>query len=124
MSRREDGIRLEHMLAHANEAVAMAAGREREHLDSDRMLELALTRLVEIVGEAANRVGPETRIALVEIPWARIVGMRHRLAHGYDKVDPAILWETVRNDFPILVRQLEIAIAGRTSPDDADERRH
>ena len=51
----EDEIRLRHMLDHAREAVAMIAGKERADLQQERMLELALVRLVEIIGEAAAR---------------------------------------------------------------------
>ena len=54
MSERREQIRLLHMLDHANEAVALAQGRTRADLDSDRLLELALVRLLDTVGEAAN----------------------------------------------------------------------
>ncbi len=50
MSRHESDVRLRHMLDHAKEAVAMAAGRTRSKLDSDRQLNLSLVRLLEIVG--------------------------------------------------------------------------
>ncbi len=57
----EDEIRLRHMLDHAREAVAMIAGKERADLQQERMLELALVRLVEIIGEAAARVDPDVQ---------------------------------------------------------------
>ena len=56
MSRRDDTVPMRHMLDHAREVVAMVGGRTRRDLDTDRMFQLALTRLMEIVGEAANRV--------------------------------------------------------------------
>ena len=62
MSRHESDIRLRHMLDHAKEAVAMAVGRTRSELDSDRQLNLSLVRLLEIVGEAAGRVSAEERL--------------------------------------------------------------
>ena len=55
MSRHESDIRLRHMLDHAKEAVAMASGRTRGELDTDRQLNLSLVRLLEIVGEAAGQ---------------------------------------------------------------------
>jgi uncharacterized protein with HEPN domain len=58
MSRHESDIRLSHMLDHAREAVAMASGRSRDELDTDRQLNLSLARLLEIVGEAAARMEP------------------------------------------------------------------
>ena len=67
MKPHDDGLSLGHMLNHAREAVAMAAGRTREDLATDRMLELALTRLVEIIGEAATRVSHATQMRLTSI---------------------------------------------------------
>jgi uncharacterized protein with HEPN domain len=84
------------MLDHAREAVAMAQGRTRADLNTDRMLELALTRLVTIVGEAATRVQPATRQKMPNVSWSQIVGLRNRLIHGYDAVDLDILWDIVQ----------------------------
>ncbi len=56
MTQREDKVRLQHMLDYSRKAVAMIEGRAREDLDRDEMLCLALTRAVEIIGEAATRV--------------------------------------------------------------------
>jgi uncharacterized protein with HEPN domain len=66
-----------------------------------------LTRLVEIIGEAASRVDAEERGRYKGIPWSQIVGMRNRLIHGYDSVDLDILWEVVSRDLPLLVENLE-----------------
>jgi len=56
MTRHDDEVRLRHMLDHAQEAVSMVSGKQRQHLGQNRMLELALVRLIEIIGEAAARV--------------------------------------------------------------------
>lgn len=85
----------------------MARRYSRRELETNRMLQLALTRLVEIIGEAASRVSHETRSRYPEIPWAEIIGMRNRLIHGYDFVDLNILWNTVKIDLPPLIEQLE-----------------
>lgn len=111
MSRHEDLVRLRHMLDHAGEARSMAEGRTRAELGDDRMFQLALTRLVEIVGEAANRVSEEGRSALPAVPWPMITGMRHRIVHGYDFVDYEILWKTTTEDLPPLIDALDEAIS-------------
>ena len=95
------------MLEHAREACKLAEGRTRETLRSDRILQLALTRLVEIVGEAAGRVSPETQARFSRVPWREAIATRHRITHGYDVVDYDILWDTVQDDFPPLVAALE-----------------
>ncbi len=72
-----------------------------------RVLQLALTRLVEIVGEAANRTSDATRQAHPDVPWPQIIGMRNRLIHGYDVIDYDLLWDTVTGDLPELIAVLE-----------------
>ncbi len=103
-------IRLRDMLEHAREASAMAAGRSREDLASDRMLTLALTHLVEIIGEAARQVPDEIRTRHTDIPWRQIVGMRNRLIHGYSSVDLKLLFDTVTDHLPALIDALVEAI--------------
>lgn len=59
------------------------------------------------VGEAANRVPREAQQRAHQIPWSEIIGMRHRLIHGYDHVDFDVLWQIVVRDLPKLVPELE-----------------
>ena len=113
--RRDDDIRLRHMLDAAREAVAFARGRTRADLDKDRQLVLALVKDVEIVGEAATQVTEPARQRLAQIPWERIVGMRNRLVHAYFDINLDIVWNTVtgrlartdltaRTDYPARAR--------------------
>ncbi len=111
MSRHNDLVRLHHMHDYAAEAVEMARGRVRGDLETDRMLVLALTRLVEIVGEAASRVSKTGQSAIPELPWPRISGMRNRLIHGYDQVDLDILWSTITENLPPIIAILDSVIA-------------
>ena len=106
MTRHDDRVRLQHMIDHAEEAVELSRGKDREALESDRLLQLALTRLVEIVGEAAARVSPAGRQQFPGIPWQEIVGLRNRLVHGYNAVDLDILWSIVQIDLQPLVKEL------------------
>ena len=107
MTRHDDRISMRQMLDYARQAVAMAHGRDPSDLESDTMFQLALTRLIEIIGEAASRVSMPTRERFPEIPWPDIVGMRNRLVHGYDVVDLNLLWDTVATDLPPLIASLE-----------------
>jgi len=84
----------------------MARGSSREDLDRHRQLELSLTRLLEIVGEAATRVPSSVRDRYPGVPWPEVVSLRNRLIHGYDSVDLDILWEIVASDLPALVAAL------------------
>ncbi len=108
MSRHDPEIALNQILSHAHEAVDICRGKTRADLDSDRLLNLALTRLIEIVGEAANRVPDTIQVKYPDLPWLQMIAMRNRLIHGYDSVDFDILWAIVHDDLPLLISQLEI----------------
>jgi len=107
MSRHDDLMRIRHMHDHAREALSLIHGITRDDLKSNRLLQLGLTRLVEILGEAAARVSKEGRAAYPTIPWQVVVGMRNRLIHGYDSIDLDVLWDTVADDLPGLSWELE-----------------
>ena len=95
------------MLDHAREAVSFVGGKNRRDLYNDRVLELALVRLVEVVGEAAAKTSPECKRDYQFIPWAEIIGMRNRLIHGYNSIDLDVLWDTIEIDLPPLIEKLE-----------------
>jgi uncharacterized protein with HEPN domain len=107
MSQHDDDVRLQHMLDAARQALAFVKGRSRVDLDRDEQLALALTRLVEIIGEAAKNVSAETRDRIPQIPWRAIAGTRDRLVHAYFDVDLDRLWQIVAADLPPLVEALE-----------------
>lgn len=77
-----------------------------DELESSRQLHLSFQRLLEIIGEAANRVSAPEQDNHPEIPWAEIIGMRNRVIHGYDQVDVELVQDTVSIDLPELVEQL------------------
>jgi uncharacterized protein with HEPN domain len=105
-----DLVRLRHMLDAAREAVTFVAGNTAQDLKSDRILSLALVKCIEIIGEAATKVTDETRAAYPDIPWADIVGMRHRLIHVYFDVDLERVCDTIALDLPPLIESLEKVI--------------
>ena len=111
MSKRDDRVSLVDMLIHAREAVDLLGEASEDELKSNRVMQLALMRLVEIVGEAANRVSLTTQQRHPEIPWPLIIGMRNRIVHEYDNVNLNVLWDTITNELPPLISQLE-AILG------------
>jgi uncharacterized protein with HEPN domain len=110
MSRHDPMVRVRHMLDHAREAVEMVKGKTRADLDADRQLNLALVRLVEVIGEAAARIPDDFRARYPQVPWRQIVGMRHRMIHDYDVIDFDILWAVLRQDLPPLIEQLEAIV--------------
>lgn len=107
----EDRIRLQHMIEAAQAALQFVSGRQRVDLDADQMLLFAVVRAIEIVGEAATRMSIEARDATPGVPWAAIVGMRHRIVHAYFSIDRDIVWNTVTLELPQLLPVLQAALA-------------
>ncbi len=103
----DDGVRIRHILDAAREAVAFSQGRTRADLNTDRKLNLSLVRLLEIIGEAARAISLQFRQKHSDLPWKSMVGMRDRLIHGYFDVNLDVVWETVTQDLPFLVAQLQ-----------------
>jgi len=105
-----DRIRMRHMLDAIREALGYARERSRGDLDRDTMLFRALVKCMEIVGEAASRVGEEARTHVPQIAWRQIGGMRNRLIHAYFDINRDIVWRTVVEDLPRLERDLADAL--------------
>lgn len=102
-----DAVRLRHMLEFARKAVQFVEGKSRSDLDRNEQLSLSLVRLVEIIGEAASKVSQEFQERTPSIPWADIISTRNRLVHAYFDVNLNILWDTVVNDLPPLIAELQ-----------------
>jgi uncharacterized protein with HEPN domain len=98
------------MLEHAGKAIRILGSQNATELAADETNLLAVSLAVQVIGEAANRVSPGTQATLPEIPWADVIGMRHRLVHGYRTRSPQVIADTVRNDLPLLVSVLKRAL--------------
>jgi uncharacterized protein with HEPN domain len=104
--RRDDAIRIRHMIEAAEACEHFVANRTRSDLEADLMLRFALVRAAEIFGEAASKVGLETRESAPSIPWREIVAMRNRLIHAYFDIDHDILWKAATEEIPALLPAL------------------
>ena len=102
-----DRIRLQDMLDCARRAHEFASAVTTDAFRTDDMRNLACARCLEILGEAASKVGPDVRESLPEIPWATLRGMRNVLVHDYGRVDVGIVWTTATRDLPPLIARLE-----------------
>lgn len=102
-----DEVRIRHIRDAAETAARFIEGRQRADLEADEMLRLALTKLVEVIGEAAKQVSDETRARFPEAAWVDASRMRDRLVHPDFDIDLDVLWATVTEDLPSLVRSLE-----------------
>ncbi|PSB08788.1 hypothetical protein C7B62_15625 [Pleurocapsa sp. CCALA 161] len=111
MSKIDDLTRLKHIKEAIIEIQSFIQGHSRNDLETERMLSLALVRLIEIIGEAANHISESKQNQYSKIPWRRMVGMRNRLSHAYFEVDLEIVWQVVSKDLPDIFPMIEIAIS-------------
>src|SRR5438046_1361833 len=107
-----DQVRLRHMAAAIEEALLFIRGKQRGDLAQDRQLLLALTKELEILGEAASRVSAEFRESHPEIPWEAIIATRNRLIHGYFDIDSEVVWSTLQKDLKPVLRALKALLPG------------
>ena len=104
------------MLEMAEAALGFAEGHRREDMDSDRLLDFAMARALEILGEAASKFAPETRRSLPQIAWNQIIAMRNRLAHAYHDLNYNIMWRTATVEVAALLPLLRAALADDDTP--------
>lgn len=103
----KDMARLWDMLDAARTAVDFAAGLRFDEFLKDRKTRYAVERSLEIIGEAAGHVSPQTREGLPGVPWRSMIGLRNVLAHEYGEIRYEILWAVVQDKLGPLIRQLE-----------------
>lgn len=93
---------LRDILEYATVARDLLGDMPLEEFEADRRSHLAVVRALEIIGEAARQVPDAIRRRYPEVPWADVIGMRHKVIHGYFGVDLRVVWETVHEDLPSL----------------------
>lgn len=102
---RSDEQRLRDILDAAAKVAALVA-RGRAAIERDEFLQLALVKLVEIIGEACARVSQEFATEHPEVPWRQAAAMRNRAVHGYFEIDFDLLWGVAESDVPKLANQI------------------
>ena len=104
---KDEMIYIGHMLDMSQKAVQAIKGKTRPQYDQDELLRLALTHLVQTIGEAASHVSESIQTKYPSIPWKKIIGMRHKVVHDYMYVDYDIVWDVVSIEIPSLIGELE-----------------
>ena len=97
---------LRDMLENAEKALSFVKGMDYEGFRQDDKAMYAVIRAFEIIGEASRQIPEDVRTANTEVPWREIAGMRNKLTHEYFGVNTGVVWRTVQEDLPVIIRAL------------------
>jgi uncharacterized protein with HEPN domain len=97
-----DPILASHILGFIESMESYTAGLTKEEFLSNFLVQDAVTRNTELIGEACSKMGMETRDKFPEVPWRDIVAMRNILIHEYFRTDPETIWNVIQLNIPIL----------------------
>ncbi len=101
---------IDHMLQAIGRIERYAGQIDQADFKADELIQDAVIRNLEILGEAARNVekrAPAFAAQNDDVPWAAIYAMRNRVAHGYFGVDLDLVWKTLRKDIPELASKLK-----------------
>ncbi len=107
MDKARDLTYSKHILELIAEIEAFVQGMTFEEFETDIKTQRAVTRDLEVIGEASKRLSQEFQEKYHQIPWRRIGGMRDFLIHDYMKVEMKEVWKAATEDIKELKRILE-----------------
>lgn len=103
---RDDGVYLAHIIDAVQQIQAYTEGMDIKEFRAARMVQDAVIRQFEIIGEAAKNLSSEFRDRHGSVPWKDLAGFRDKLIHQYFGVDLATVWLSVEADVPVLLEEL------------------
>jgi uncharacterized protein with HEPN domain len=102
-----DDVYLLDILDSARLVLGYVKGKNADAFRQDFLLQDSVIRRLAVIGEAARRISKDTRYRLPHIAWPTMIAMRNVMVHEYDEIDLTIVWDTVHEDLPRLVAELE-----------------
>ena len=103
---RHSKLRILDILDAIDRTVSYVEGMKYEDFLSDRKTQDAVTRNIEIIGEAARSLPEDFKELHPDIPWDEIIGMRNVIVHQYFGILPDVVWDVIKNELPKLRSQI------------------
>ncbi len=97
-------------IVEAIDRIERYVSRGREAFEKDELIQNWFIRHLQIIGEAARGLPQDVRDRTSQVPWSKIIGMRHILVHGYFRIDNDVVWQVAARDLPQLKPQIEQAL--------------
>jgi uncharacterized protein with HEPN domain len=104
--RRDDAYLLDILIA-AQKAIKFVEDIDRNEFEDNEIIQNAVMRPLEMIGEASAKISKGFRKTHNEIPWREMVGLRNRLIHEYFQIDLGAVWDTIQDDLPKLIDVIE-----------------
>jgi uncharacterized protein with HEPN domain len=104
--KKDDSVYLEHILISIMDIERFIKNLKYEDFINDYKLQLAVFRLIEIIGEASTKISSHLKDRYPEIPWLDIKGIRNRLIHDYFNISIEVIWKALNEDIPRLKSQI------------------
>ncbi len=102
-----DTVYLKQMLEAINQALGYIENKNFTDFQTDQMMQDAVVRKIEIIGESARRLSSSFVGKHSDLPLVEAVSIRNKLIHEYDDIDTKIVWDTVKEDLPKLANSIE-----------------
>lgn len=103
---RDDSVYVAHIREAAERIGEYLRGLTEIQFYDTPLVQDAVIRQIQIIGEAARRLSPDFRASTPDVPWADIAGMHNKLVHDYMGVDLEAVWDTAVTDIPVLLERL------------------
>ena len=104
---KDDLVYIEHILGCIRKIKEFTNGLSLKDFSVNELVQDAVIRNIEIIGEASKKISSDTKQIFYEIPWREIAGMRDKLIHDYLGVDVEVVWRTITEDIPTLEKQIK-----------------
>jgi len=103
---RSDQVLVMDMLLSAQAIIEFTHGISEQEFTASRLLQSAILREIQVIGEAARQVSDEGKTRYAKVAWHKIAGMRNRVIHEYFEVRLDVVWDVVTVEIPSLIETL------------------